>query len=70
VRPVFILYPEIYLILCDHMNDDRLAAPARDRIIALVSCWENALQSHGDAVEKVEVFLERGEWTWQASTKS
>jgi hypothetical protein len=70
MTPVFVIYPETYAIYRDHMKDDRFDGERYRRIVDVVSAWEAAVQTHGDPVEKVEVYSENGELSFRAFSKA
>ena len=58
LRPDFIAYPETYVLLAEALKDIRFDGQALNRIVAICSAWEAAIQVHGDVLAKVEVYSE------------
>ena len=54
---IFIVYPETYVLLSQHRNDDALEGDCRLRVTVIVSAWEAAIQSH-DNVERLEISID------------
>lgn len=63
--PVFVIYSETYTALSVY-DRSHLDPRAAGRIVGILSAWEAALQTHGDRLAKVEVFIEDGELSWLA----
>lgn len=55
---VFICYPETYVLLNEQLAEDRFSGEEQNRIVAIVSAWEAAIQQFGDGVMGVEVYSE------------
>ena len=66
---VFILYPEIYVLLAEALKDKRFTGTEYRRALALVSAWDAAISEHGDSVDRVEVYGGDGTLTFQALSK-
>ena len=57
-KPVFTIFPEIYVLVDEHRHDDRFSEEQKKRMLEIVSTWEAALQEHGDRVDKVELYYD------------
>ena len=68
--PIFIVYPETYVLYAEALKDKRFDGQSRNRIIAVNSAWHSALQTFGDRLAKLDVYVEEdGVLSWQGFEK-